>query len=84
MKTIKLSEYNTSMGILIDVRNKYDYNKNKTPNSINIPKDELVFNHEKYLNKNSKYFLICESGYKSRAACNILSIYGYNVVNVIK
>lgn len=72
------------MGILIDIRAKYEALNNKVPNSINIPYNELIFNHQKYLNKNNKYFLICSGGIKSKKATNILTVYGYDVTNVIK
>lgn len=84
MKSIKLENYNQSMGILIDVRNWEEYIKSHVNGSINIPYNDLLFNHNKYLNKNSKYFLICSGGVKSKKATNILSVYGYDVTNVIR
>lgn len=84
MKSININNYNSSMGILIDVRNKDEYDKKHINGSINIPYNELIFNHNKYLNKNNKYFLICSGGIKSKRATNILSIYGYDVTNVIR
>ena len=84
MKSISINNYNLNMGILIDVRNKDDYNKKHINGSINIPYNELIFNHSKYLNKNNKYFLICSGGILSKKATNILSIYGYDVTNVVR
>lgn len=84
MKSINLKEYKSYMGKLIDVRPKYEYVKKSVPGSINIPYDELIFNHNKYLNKNEKYFIICSGGIKSKKATNILSVYGYDVTNVLK
>lgn len=84
MKSIKLENYNQSMGILIDVRNWEEYIKSHVNGSINIPYNDLLFNHNKYLNKNNKYFLICSGGVKSKKATNILSVYGYDVTNVIR
>lgn len=84
MKSININNYNSSMGVLIDVRNKDEYDKKHINGSINIPYNELIFNHNKYLNKNNKYFLICSGGIKSKRATNILSIYGYDVTNVIR
>ena len=83
-KNIKLSEYNFSMGTLIDVQEKNEYLKNNIPGSINIPFNELIFNHSKYLNKNKTYFIICKGGHKSKRAANILRVYGYNTYNVIR
>ena len=70
------------MGLLIDVRSKEEYLKKHINGSINIPYNELIFNHNKYLNKNNKYYLICQNGVKSKKATNILSIYGYDVTNI--
>lgn len=84
MKTINIKDYKSYMGKLIDVRPKYEYIKKSISGSINIPYDELIFNHNKYLNKNEKYFLICSGGVKSKKATNILSVYGYDVTNVLK
>lgn len=84
MKSINLKDYKSYMGKLIDVRPKYEYVKKSVPGSINIPYDELIFNHNKYLNKNEKYFIICSGGIKSKKATNILSVYGYDVTNVLK
>ena len=84
MKTINIKDYNPSMGLLIDVRNKDDYIKSHVNGSINIPYNELIFNHSKYLNKSNKYFIICLNGIMSRKAVNILHVYGYNVINVVR
>ncbi len=84
MKSINIKDYKSYMGKLIDVRPKYEYIKKNIPGSINIPYDDLIFNHHKYLNKNESYYLICSGGVKSRKATNILSVYGYDVTNVIK
>ena len=84
MKSISINNYNLNMGILIDVRNKDDYNKKHINGSINIPYNELIFNHSKYLDKSKKYYVICSGGIKSKKAANILSVYGYDVSNVVR
>lgn len=84
MKSININEYNSSLGVLIDVRDKGEYALKHISGSINIPFNELIFNHNKYLNKNAKYYIICGSGFKSKRAVNILSVYGYDVTNIIK
>ena len=84
MNTIYLKDYHPSLGVLIDVRPKYEYLNNHVNNSVNIPYNELIFNHKKYLNNSNTYYLICSNGIKSKKAANILTIYGYKVVNVIK
>lgn len=83
MNSISINEYKSYMGTLIDIRPKYEASINKYKNAVNIPYNELIFNHQKYLNKNQRYFIICSKGVQSKKAVNILSVYGYEVYNVI-
>ena len=52
-------------------------------NAINIPFEKLITNPSKYLNPNIKYFIYCQKGIVSKKACQILSNYGYKVVDII-
>lgn len=83
MQVIKESEYQPNMGILIDVRKPSEYNIKHNPYSINISYDELMMNYQSLLNKNTKYYLICNKGNKSKQATRMLTFYGYNVTYVI-
>lgn len=83
MKSIKESEFNPHMGILIDVRDAVSYKEGHNPYSINIYYDKLLMNHKTLLQKNQKYYLICDKGKKSKQAARILSFYGYDVTYVI-
>ena len=82
MKTISIYEYNERMGKLIDVQHPLDYKKKHDPRSINIYADKLIMNHSRLLNKNERYFIICEKGRLSKRVVTMLSFYGYNVVQV--
>jgi len=83
LKTINEFEYHKNMGILIDVRDPISYNEKHNPDSINIYYDKLLMNYKNLLDKNKKYFLICDKGRKSKQAVRILSFYGYDVTYVI-
>lgn len=83
MKTINEFEYRPEMGTLIDVKDPLTYKENHNPYSINIYYDKLLMNHKSLLNKNQKYFIICDKGRKSKQAVRILSFYGYDVTYVI-
>ena len=83
MKTIKENEYRPEMGILIDVKDPLSYKEKHNPYSINIYYDKLLMNHNSLLNKNNRYFLICDKGRKSKQATRILEFYGYDVTYVI-
>jgi rhodanese-related sulfurtransferase len=82
MKSIKLNDYNFSMGTLIDVRHPLDYNKGHINGSINIYADKLLASPSKYLNKNSTYYIICEKGILSLRVVRMLTILGYKAVQV--
>ncbi|MBR1414126.1 MAG: rhodanese-like domain-containing protein [Bacilli bacterium] len=82
MKTIKLSEYQTYMGILIDIRNPLTYKEKHIDGSTNIPYDKLLLHYKEYLDKNKSYYIMCSSGIKSKKAVRILEYYGYDVTQV--
>lgn len=84
MYTIKLSDYQEFMGLLIDVRHPLEYSQNHDSRSINIYYDKLLRAPSKYLNKNIKYYIICDKGHLSKKVVNNLSYLGYNVIQVLK
>lgn len=63
--------------MLIDVRNKEEYELGHIPSSINIPLDELRDNLSK-LDKNKEIVLICQSALRSYIGCRILANLNYN------
>lgn len=71
------SEYN-----IIDIRSNNEYKKGHIYNAINIPKEELLLNFNKYLSKNITYYIYCQFGNKSKEVCNKLNNLGYDVINV--
>ena len=83
MKIIKLSDYDTSMGKLIDVQHPLDYAKHHDKRSINIYADKLLMDPSKYLNKQETYYITCYKGFLSKRVVRTLSYYGYNLVQVI-
>lgn len=84
MKVINLSEYNPTLGILIDVQHPLDYKNNPTLGSINIYADKLIMNHNKYLSKDKTYYIVCNKGILSRRVVHNLEYLGYKVIRVIK
>lgn len=67
---------------VIDIRDKYDYDKGHYVNSINIPYIYLLNNPSKYLRKDIKYYIYCTSGIRSKKATELLNILGFDIVNV--
>lgn len=68
---------------IIDIRPNYLYNLSSIPCSKNIPKNYLLMNPEKYLDKNKKYYIYCTFGIESASICNKLNKEGYNLVNIL-
>ena len=68
---------------IIDIRDNESYKKMHIYNSINIPYINLINTPDKYLNKDDIYYIYCQRGNNSKKLCDILSIYGFNVINVI-
>lgn len=84
MKRININEFNSNMGILIDVQHPEDYRKNPTNGSINIYADRLLMNYKKLLDPTKKYYITCNKGVLSRKVVAILEYYGYDVTQVVK
>lgn len=80
MKTISMSEYNPSMGVLVSLEDKEDFESKN--GSINLDINKLLDNPSKYLDKNKTYYFYCRQGSRSRRAVQILGVYGYKVVKV--
>ena len=83
LKYIKESEFTPNMGVLIDVKSPDKYMSNHNQYSINIHYDKLMMNYKTLLQKNKKYYIICDKGVKSKQAVRILTFYGYDVTYVI-
>lgn len=67
---------------IIDIRSKYKYDLGHIKDSINIDEYNLLFNYNKYLNKNEKYIIYCDNGNRSKIVVNKLKRLGYNVENL--
>ena len=67
---------------VIDIRDKEDYEKGHYINAINIPYSFLLCFTNRYLKKDEKYYVYCTSGIRSKNAAELLSIMGYDIINV--
>lgn len=70
MRRIKKENYNGD-GIYIDLDINY------------IPYQKLIFEPEKFLSKNKRYYFHCKSGIKSKEVVMSLESKGYNVTQII-
>lgn len=80
----ELDEYKASKGgILLDVREVYEYREGHIPGSKNLPLQSISRAASLISNKNTPIFVYCYSGSRSRQAVNMLSSMGYtNVKNI--
>ena len=67
---------------IIDLREKYKFNKKHLSNSKNIPFSYLLINPSDYLKKNEEYVLICDKGIQSRMVSIILNKDGYHTYSL--
>lgn len=74
-----INDYNT---VIIDLRSQFDYLKAHIPNSYNIPYDLFIQKYAYYLNQSKTYYLICESGKRSKECTLLLLRNNYNVINI--
>ena len=68
---------------IIDIRDYNKYLQGHIPGAISIEYFELDNNPEKYLRKDKKYYLYCDSGFRSKILVQKLNSLGYNTVNII-
>ncbi|MGL5648655.1 MAG: rhodanese-like domain-containing protein [Clostridium sp.] len=67
---------------LIDIREKSEYQRGHINKSKNIPMSDLLNNPNKFLKSDKKYYIMCQSGGRSKMACSKLSKLGFDIVNV--
>lgn len=68
---------------LIDVRNPPEYREGHIPGSLNFPVDRVSHIQKVIPDKDTKLFVYCFSGSRSRNACEILHQIGYHHVTNI-
>ncbi|GBU11360.1 hypothetical protein AwErysi_09760 [Erysipelotrichaceae bacterium] len=83
IKHIELAELESKKGLIIDVREVYEYAAYHMPEAINIPAGVLLENPTQYLDKDKTYYIICAHAVRSEKVCNILVRQGYDTVNVL-
>jgi len=67
---------------LIDVREPYEFAAASIKKSRNVPMSQLLTEPNKYLDKNKKYHIMCQSGARSARATSALLKAEYDVVNL--
>ena len=67
---------------IIDVRESFEFEMGHIPGSISLPLSELGNTFET-LKKETRYYLICQSGSRSGVAGEFLGMQGYDVTNIL-
>lgn len=67
---------------IIDIRNSLDYEEYNINGCINVSKNILLSNPEKYLNKEEEFYLLCDKGTVSLSCSKILNALGYNCFSI--
>lgn len=67
---------------IVDIRSIQSYNNNHIPGAINIEASMLISNPNKYLNRFDKYYIYCQKGLTSKKICQLLTNYGFRVINI--
>jgi len=83
-KTIKVNDIDELIGNveLIDIREPFEFKSGSIRTAKNIPMGNLLSTPEKYLIKDKTYYIMCQSGSRSRSACRVLGNKGFDVINV--
>ncbi len=71
-----------SEGEIIDVRSKKEYKGGHVPGAINLPVKKISKEAQDVMPKGKTYYIICQSGGRSKKACSILEQLGYKVYNI--
>lgn len=84
VESIKVNEIDSLIGNidLIDVREPYEFKGGSLLTAKNIPMNTLLGMPGKYLDQRKTYYIICQSGARSKRAAGELKRKGFNVVNV--
>ena len=84
LETVNVNDLDELIGKieLIDIREPYEYKGGSIKSAKNIPMGELLDEPEKYLSKEKTYYIMCQSGARSRRTAGSLAKNGYNVINV--
>jgi hydroxyacylglutathione hydrolase len=85
VKSISVSQFEkeaTEKDLIIDVRNKGEFDKGHLVKSLLFPLGDFSNNFINY-KKNSEYFIHCQGGYRSMIACSLLKREGvHNLIDI--
>ena len=68
---------------IIDIRKPFIHNLGSIPSSRNIETKFLIMDPDRYLDRDKKYYIYCNSGIESPIVCEELTRRGFKVANVL-
>ena len=68
---------------LIDIREPNEVARGTIKSAKNVPMGKLLSDTDKYLDKETTYYIMCQSGARSGRTTRSLAKQGYHVVNVL-
>lgn len=83
--TIEISEiesYQTDGYLVVDVREKSEYDAGHIPGAMNKPLSEISSGNFDNLDPSQPYVIVCQSGNRSKQASDSLADADYEIVNV--
>ena len=75
------AKYKKEERSILDVREIHEFNAGHIPSAQNFSLSSLGIEFTK-LDKNQKYYVICQAGGRSAKAYNFLQVQGYTVINI--
>lgn len=83
-KVVNVNDMDNLIGMvdIIDIREPYEFKGGHIKSAKNIPMGTLLNNPSSYLNKDKEYYIMCQSGARSKRTTAMLKKSGFDVVNV--
>lgn len=84
LESIHVNELDALLGKidLIDIREPYEYATGSLKTAKNIPMGQLLGAPDSYLQKDKTYYILCQSGMRSKQTSRALVKQGYRIINV--
>lgn len=67
---------------LIDIREPFEYKRGHLAKAKSIPMNDILSETDKHLESSEIYYIICQTGSRSKGTCRMLKKIGYNVINI--
>lgn len=84
VKSVHVNDLDSLIGKieLIDIREPYEFASGSIITAKNIPMGNLLIEPDRYMNRNSTYYIMCQSGGRSARTSESLAQKGFQVINV--